>query len=335
MSAIRSEVWSRLQQSPPTGQDLTARTAVPDLTERLLCAIDAEGLRHLLVPLMPAEESLQDLQSRGLTVKTDELNVRGSEPARYIDIACHDAAGYDAFDLIGGELAGALTLRMWSPAEVVARILTKWRRFWGHLPSAMLSREEQLGLFAELWFLSMWLVPCVGPVAAVERWRGPFGARHDFEWQGCSVEVKETTSTRGAIHRVNGIDQLVLPDDGELFLFSLRLREEGGASNTLPTLVESCRQQLAEHDETSCRFESALLHLGYSPAHEEEYARVRLRMAGQGLYVVRDDFPRLTASQFSAGVPAGIERVDYEINLAGFERLRVAERPSDLSMANW
>lgn len=164
----------------------------------------------------------------------------------------------------------------------------------------------------------------------MERWRGPFGARHDFEWKGYSVEVKETTSTRGAIHRINGIDQLVPPSDGELFLFSLRLREEGGASNNLPTLVDSCRQQLAEHDDTSCRFESALVQLGYSSAHEEEYGCVRLRVAGQGVYAVRDDFPRLTASQLSSGVPAGVERVDYEINLAGFERLLVAERPHDL-----
>lgn len=329
MSAIPPQAWSRLQQSLPTGDDLTARTAAPDLTERLLCALDADGRRRLLVPLGPDEEGLQDSQSRGLTVRTDELKVRGSEPARYIDVTCHDAAGHDAFDLIGGELAESLALRMWSPAEVVTRILTKWRRFWGHLPSAMLSREKQLGLFAELWFLSTWLVPRAGPVAAVQRWRGPFGARHDFEWQGYSVEVKETTSTRGVIHRINGIDQLVPPIDGELFLFSLRLREEGGASNNLPTLVDSCRQQLAEHDDTSCRFESALVQLGYSSAHEEEYACVRLRVAGQGVYAVRDDFPRLTASQLSSGVPAGIERVDYEINLAGFERLLVAERPRD------
>src|SRR5687768_12514986 len=65
----------------------------------------------------------------------------------------------------------------------------------------------------------------------------PFGARHDFEWQGKSIEIKTTVSTRGRIHKVNGIDQLRPPEHGELLFFSLRVREEASAANTLPKLV--------------------------------------------------------------------------------------------------
>ena len=81
--------------------------------------------------------------------------------------------------------------------------------------------------------------------------------------------------------------------------------------------------------EALSRFESALVQVGYSPAHEEEYAKVKLRILDEGLYRVQENFPRLTQTSFASGVPPGIERVEYEINLAGFEHLCDAVRPEE------
>ncbi len=329
MSRIDSDIWTRLGEGRARGEFLWARWAAPDMTQRLLAAVDSNSKRHLLIRLQPGDAVLSDERSRGLEVATRDLSVPGQDIGRYLDVTCQDASGHEAFDLIGGELAERLAKERESAAECVTRVLAKWRRFWGEPPRQMLSREEQLGLFAELWFLSVWLVPRLGSDEAVKRWRGAFGARHDFEWPGRSVEVKATTSSRGAIHRIHGIEQLMPPDSGELLLFSLRLREEAGGGNSLPALVAACRQQLQVHDEASSRFETALAHAGYSQRYEEEYAAFRLRVVHEGLFVVRDDFPRITADQFNTGVPAGVEQVDYEINLSGFERFRVADSSSD------
>lgn len=330
MSRIAAEVWARLEMSRPTGESLTARLAVPERTDRLFCAIDAELQRHLLVQLQVGEQALHDTQSRGLSVETKELSIHGRESARYLDLACNDAAGHDALDLIGSELAEALSSPGHSPAESVHRVLAKWRRFWGQLPRHLLSREEQLGLFAELWFLSVWLAKKVGLGEAVHRWRGPFGARHDFEWPERSVEVKATTSTRGPIHRINGVDQLALPDSGDLLFFSLRLREEAGANHTLPDLVLLCRQHIDMDDEALAQLEAGLAQVGYSPVHEDDYAKLRLRVVEEGLFMVKGRFPRVTAATFSAGVPAGIESLEYDINLSGFTDLRIAKTVDEL-----
>ena len=69
--------------------------------------------------------------------------------------------------------------------------------------------------------------------------------------------------------------------------------------------------------------------LGYSPAHDEEYAKLRLRIVNEGLFQVRDDSPRLAVTQLVAGVPPGVERVEYEINLGGFDHLCMARRAID------
>jgi len=328
VTRVAPEVWEHLSGARPKGDNLTARIAAPEITDRLLAAIDADGVRHLLVPMRPEERDLQDTRSRGLSVLTRELGVLGKAPARHLDIECKDAPGHPAFDLIGGEIAEQLVLAREQPAEIVSRVLSKWRRFWGQLPQAMLSREELLGLFAEILFLSAWLIPAAGS-EAVSRWRGPTGTRHDFAWRGRSVEVKATTSTKGRVHRIHGLDQLLPPENGELLLFSLRLREEAGASNTLPALVTQCRLQIEADEDALTWFETMLARAGYMVMHEAEYSKLRLRIVEDALFAVRDNFPRITAGIFAEGVPAGVERVEYEINLNTFDNLRIARTPAE------
>lgn len=329
MSQIVPEVWTRLSGERLQGEALWARRAAPDLSDRLIAALDAEGKRHFLVLLMSGEDEVQDSQSRGLGVVTRELAVPGHETGRYLDVVCHDAAGHDAFDVIGGELASRLATGRENANECVVRVLAKWRRFWGQIPRQILSKDEQIGLFAELWFLSVWLFPKVGFAEAVKRWRGPFGSRHDFEWSGRSVEVKATTSTRGCVHHINGIDQLAPPFPGELLFFSLRMREEGGASNTLSSIVGSCRAQLASDPDSLGNFEKALMQARYSPAHDEEYEKTRLRIVEEALFRVSGNFPRLTVEELKAGLPSGVEGVEYRINVDGFKHLRLASKASE------
>lgn len=331
MSRIAQDVWTRLACEQIEGETLWARRAAPSVTDRVLAALDADGQRHLLVLLCTGDAELNDSQSRGIGVETRELSGQGHDAGKYLDITCKDSAGHEAFDVVGGELVARLASGRETAPECVSRVLAKWRRFWGQIPAQMLSREQQLGLFGELWFLAVWLVPKVGPADGVMRWRGPYGARHDFEWTSRSVETKVTTSTRGLIHLINGIDQLMPPEQGDLLFFSLCVREEAGASNNLPALVAACRQTISGDGEASARFEAALLTAGYAAVHEEEYAKLRIRVVTERLFAVRDDFPRLTVAQLSMGIPPGVERVQYEINLTGFEHLCVARAVGEIA----
>lgn len=329
MSAIALETWQRLVGDYVTGDTLRARRATIHAGERLLAALDAEGRRHLLVQLSLDEADFEDRQSRGLSVTTREFSLPGQSTARYLDIICQDATGHDAFDVIGGEIAGCLASTEQPTAGMVALVLAKWRRFWSLQPRAMLSREEQIGLFAEVWFLAMWLIPKMGPREAVARWRGPLGSRHDFEWRGRSVEVKATTSTRGRIHRINGLDQLMPPEAGDLLFYSLHLREEAGADKTLPSIVETCRKLLEADAAAADMFDHLLARAGYSPAHEADYQGIIWRVIEEALFRVKENFPRLTSLDFPKGLPLGIDHIEYEINLACAATQLIATKPED------
>lgn len=319
-----SDIWSLLETEKPTGDRLVARRAYPETATGLLLALDADGRAHILVPLASADQPLDDRRSRGLSVRTLELEVQGGpETRRYIDVTAVDVPGRDALDLIARDLRDRLHRGGGEPTKAVAAVIGVWRRFWAAPTELGLTREQEVGLFAELWFLRFWLIPRVGPAEAVRRWRGPFGSRHDFEWVGRSVEVKATTSSRGLVHRIHGVDQLQDPENGSLLLFSLRVREEGGAGNTIPILLDSCSEAIGPASDVLNTFEAAIAASGFSSASAPERDDLRFRVVEEHLYAVRDDFPRLTLPILGREL-RGVERIDYDINLAGFDHLRIA-----------
>lgn len=333
MNSISPEIWQKLSVSPPQRGRLCARIALPDITPKVLAAIDSDRARHLLVRLESDESNFEDNQSRGIRVLTRELDVEGHERYRYLDLICQDASGYRAFDLIASDLANDVALGKNETPKIAARVLGIWRRFWGQMPRDILSRSEQMGLFAELWLLYFWLLPECGTADSVQSWRGPLKSRHDFEWSGISIEVKATTSARGRVHHINGLDQLVPPNGGRLFLFSMHLKEEGGATNTLNSLVSACRTLLAKDPDALDVFEMRLSRSGYSAMHEQEYEKLKLRIIDELLFAVRENFPRLTAEKIMGGLPPGIEHVEYQIDLGGFDHLIVARKSTEIKHA--
>ncbi|MEM3193013.1 MAG: PD-(D/E)XK motif protein [Thermofilum sp.] len=323
--------WELLEMNRPEGDALTARIAFPEISDFLLAAIDSSGKRHFLLPLSAGEQCLRDERSRGVTVDCRDLVVKAGKAetgvSRYIDIRCEEVEGQDGFDVIGRQIASLLKLGGISKAESVRRILMRWRLFWGRPPASVLSKDAIVGLFAELRYLSKWVIPYMPLNTALSGWKGPRGGRHDFEWQNLSVEVKGTTIVHGRKHWIHGLDQLMPPEQGKLLFYSLKLREEGGAENTLPEIIRYCYELISGNIEALDTFEGNLALAGYSPAHDGEYEEVRFRIVDEALYTVTGRFPRIVPGSFDRGPVNGVDAVEYEINLDGFEDLIVSKTP--------
>ena len=337
MSLIDGNIWAALEGLEAPADGLLSRYAALDQTERLFCALDQDRRRHFLLPLLPDDGELLDESSRGLRVQTRNMNITGRSSGRFLDIECTDRTGHDAFDFIGSHIAQLLGAGENDVVAVVTRVLARWRRFWGQTQRDLLSREEVLGLFGELYFLLRYLLPQAG-ANAVTSWRGPFGARHDFERAGSTerppsaVEVKTTTSTRGHIHLINGIEQLVPPGGGQLRLFSLRVRETATGVHSLPSLIAQCSEALSPSPSSFTVFEAALAEAGYSPLQAPEYEKTHFEVEEEWLFEVHDDFPRLIPAFLTDGVPTGVEKVQYVVNLSAYAHLRVATTPEEANI---
>lgn len=312
MSHIAPEFWTALSASAQPGSDYPVRPPLAEICPRLLGSVAPTGERCFVIALIAGEEAVEDSRSRGLRVSGMEMENDEGVRGRYIVVTCLDVAGHELFDVIGLDLASAIATQ--APAIAINRLLTKWRRFWGQLTRPLLSREAQIGLLAELWFFSRWLVPAAGPVAAT-RWRAPYRSRHDFEWTGRSVEVKGTAIVSRFACKVNGIDQLEPPENGELLLFAFRVRDEAGASVTLPQIIAECRSILSADPDALAVFDTGLMQTDYLPTHEAEYSQNHWRVVDERLYRVDESFPRLRPRHFELGLPPGVSEVSYMLDV--------------------
>jgi hypothetical protein len=323
------QTWTQLPT--PSGSELSGVRA-PHLPDDIIAflAVDAGLRQHLLVhvgePLSPS----QSRTTRGLSVSTEFLRV-GNQPERlYLDLLCPQPSMLRTFAAVAADVLHTLRLSHQDPAAEVLQCLERWRWFWSFRGTG-LSPEVALGLFAELWFLDRWLGPSVENLA---RWQGPRGARHDFQWKACSVEVKATAVRGAVVHRVNGLEQLEAPETGALLLFSLHVQDDALAGNSLPSLVGRVTDALAQAPGASAQFLECLAIVGYNPAEADRYTRP-LRVLSEELFEVRDGFPRLTRPGLGASLPAGIDQVSYTLAMAACRPWRIAAAALDPIARRW
>lgn len=329
MTAFSAFGWEEVAAKTLTGDLLRVKRVASVSGVEIVAGVDSYGQRHILVKLEDEMPDPPEQRTRGLSLRVRDLAEPGADHGRYIDIQCHEAAGHAALGAIGNEIIESMASESHDPGAAVTRVVSRWRRFWGQIPQSLLSVQEQIGLFAELWFLLTWLATRLPLSQAVSRWRGPLGARHDFESPGISFEVKASMAVRGPSHRIHGLTQLEPPESGSLFLFSLQVRNEDGAANSLPGIVRQGQRLAASDLAVAERLEDLLAKAGYSASHEAEYEKLRLRIIAEGLYRVSEDFPRLVRTSFPGGVPGGVDEIDYDINLGAFGHLLVASRATE------
>lgn len=324
--------WDLLETQPPTGERLTVRTALAGRHPDVLIALDASKRRHVLVELPGNERGeVAERTSRGISVQTVELTPGGGSNKRYIEVVCLDDQGHAALDTIAFELVEALEAgASIGRVRLVQNVLEKWRRFWSGVAQGLLSKEQQLGLFGEIWFLTRWLAPAVGIEAAVKMWRGPAGARNDFESPGIAIEVKTTGRVDGA-HVIHGLDQLLEPPGGRLMLFSLLVRDEASGTENLRVLVQEARGLIADDYALHSQFDALLYAAGYDDRLAAEYGKLQLRIRATGLYRVADAFPRIVPASLVGGLPVGVSALQYELRLDAAGEWLLAGTPAAAS----
>ena len=322
--------WDLLESQPPSGSRLTVRLGVPSRSSEVFIAVDAAQRRYTLVRIPDGEPcSISERTSRGIAIQTVEMTIDDSgKVGVFVEVACLEQSGYAALDIVTLELIEALSAgASIGRVRLVQSVLTKWRRFWSGVAQSLLSREQQLGLFGELWFLSRWLLPSIGAERAVAMWRGPVGARNDFEHPGWAIEVKTSGKLDGS-HQIHGLEQLLAPAGTELLLFSLLVRDESSGVETLPQVVREVRGALGGDHVILSQFEGMLAASGFDDSHQAEYDKVKLRIRGQGLYRLDEGFPRLIPSSVPSGLPPGVSNVTYELRLDAAGQWLIGETPS-------
>jgi hypothetical protein len=190
--------------------------------------------------------------------------------------------------------------------------LERWQAFLKlHSPDG-LSEESQQGLYGELWFLCLRLIPHLGPRDAVRSWKGPAGALQDFQLPDLAVEVKTSIGKQHQKLTISSERQLDPTGVSLLLLFHLSLDARQGSGETLPGRVRLARELVAPDPLAAVEFEQVLFEAGYLDCHAPAYERVGYTVRESNFFEVRDQFPRIV----EADLKKGVGDVRYTVSVA-------------------
>lgn len=303
--------WSELEASstaPMQGDlrvfDTTLRTG----DGAVLLALDASGLRHVLIPVADTFAPAHDRRSGGVHLVTRSL-IDESGQRQFLDLACQKPHLSGVFAHLAEEALGSLCKAPANPLQACRQTLQRWRELLDREAPAILSTEALCGLFGELWHLAAVVNLNAG---GINTWQGPNGARHDFAMDGLGLEVKATLRRDEWNLRIHGLTQLDKPENTTLYLCAMRLELNGASGVAVPDII----QQILEIGVDRHELISRLSLVGYDLRDEAHYRKSRFALLDLRLHEVSGDFPRLTASSFESGVaPTGVLDIHYTIDL--------------------
>lgn len=273
-------------------------------------AIDAEGHRHLLIPIEASDRVQRDNRSAGIQIGHYALRSKDGMRRSFLDIACRKAHLHDVFCIIAAEMLAAIAETPHTPDRAAISVLARWRDLLARERNDGPSVETLMGLYGELWHLRAIVQHDPG---AVTVWHGPTGSSHDLRLGPLALEVK-TTRKSGWRVSIAGLHQLDPPDGGKLYLSVFRI-EAGGGGETIKDVVDA----LIERGADGHFLHSRLADAGLPPSQlAQAGSSTRFEVLEHRVYAVDDGFPRLTLSDFGA-LPAGIASIKYDIDLTAWE----------------
>lgn len=311
VSEVLAATWTALRQDVQAVAGVYERRVFAHSKYSIVVGVSQPaGLTLLLVIVSRrAVRSRLEIETRGFrlfveaAVESGRVRVRLEETHRGFS----DLFSQLCEDVVDAVLAAADEEQA---VEALRVRVEHWQRFMERAGEG-LSASRQLGLYGELRFLKAVIASGCSPAKAIDGWRGPLAANHDFMYGKVAVEVKSTASNVAS--RVTIANERQLDETGTemLLLCHESFDCRGQADRTLPVLVEEIAGLIG--DSLIPVFEDRLLLAGYHRSQAGLYGDTGYTSRGCSYYRVSETFPRIVPRDLKIGV----HDVQYCIELAG------------------
>lgn len=226
-------------------------------------------------------------------------------------IECVNDALENTFVVLAENISASLAATGIRPTpQDVSRELARWEELLR--AKRALSREEEIGLWGELWMILK--LPQIDD--AVSAWRGPGGESIDFVGGGIGMECK------ASMHRLEHYvsqDQVTRPlGDLEIYFQSLWLDQDSLQGESIVQLIARIDSLLTDRH----AFEEKLLATGYSRSDASRY-ELKLRILERPLLFPESAIPRVRTAD------AGVSRIRY---LAFLQEDQALDDPTALAV---
>lgn len=276
---------------------------------------DEAGCGNVLIPVGPNSPQFQRWSRRGVDARLQPMEYRRSR-RYFIRVRCTVRGADGAFASMASDLVRELAVPGRPVGDVVRATLDRHASIFERAHDG-LSREELIGLVGELLTLESLAAHRVG---AIRNWTGPRRGHQDFVFGQDSIEVKARLAGSTDLVRIHGAAQLSSPADVRLWLVTWELVSGGASAVSAADLI----QRLLTLGVDRTILEELLSEMGTGP-HDERLRSEGFTPRAPQVFAVTSDFPRITPHHpIEGGIPAGVERLEYDLRLGALDRWRVA-----------
>lgn len=280
-------------------------------------SVTSEGWRGLVLPLCAGEVVSVPKAFRGGSAGALRAEVAqfsyGPDATDALHIWCRDPKCKDAFTSFSVFLLDRVRDER-ALGVLLTQAYAEFERLLGRADAV-----DRLGLTGLVGELLVLLEGVRTNPRMVMFWAGPRGERHDFRSGSTAIEVKSSLRSELAAHRVriSDWDQLEVPENGRLYLHSIRFEQVAGGDWSVPRLLRAIRfclngEGLAALEDLLAKYDSSLIR-----------SSLEFSVKERSTYHVTDGFPKLVASMLSAGRPLGVSGVSYTLDLDHAEFFKV------------
>jgi len=199
--------------------------------------------------------------------------------------------------------------------------LEKWKSLFDKASAEGLGKEEQRGLYGELYFLRKWLTNSNDFQKCIQSWLGPEKAIRDFEQNGWALEVKTTYGNNHQKIHINSERQLDTENLTTLILLHLSLEVQQQNGESLNRIADEIILLLNVDISSQMKFKTKLLQAGYFNIHRAVYENAGYQIRNEIYYLVNEGFPRIEEK----GIPKGVGDVKYSIILSEYTDYIITE----------
>ncbi|QZT37915.1 PD-(D/E)XK motif protein [Halosquirtibacter xylanolyticus] len=192
--------------------------------------------------------------------------------------------------------------------ECFKQRLEYWGKFFSKVYQKKLSREEEQGLYSEIYILRRLLEKETDHCKVLKSWRGPLGELHDFKYKDRRIEVKSSKLNEKVI-TISNEDQLDYTKFEYLKLCVVYVHENSEGDNTLSRAIEEIDKFLGANWETKDLFYQKLNEIGVFDA--SIYDTKSFEVDKLQVYTINNKFPRITREMLNPLVKG----VKYKVSL--------------------
>lgn len=196
--------------------------------------------------------------------------------------------------------------------------ISSWKRMFSNR-TKLLSEQETMGLFGELYFLSNYIFKKFGLEEGLKAWSGPLGLSKDFAKGLDWWEVKTSKATAVSVS-IHSHEQLLSQNPGYLVIIKVEPMSEAfqnGIAN-INDLFDSIRLKVKDYPELLEIFFDRIRKARYWP--DERYGQFRYQVVDISFYLVDSDFPRLPSPTFYG---TAVSKISYDLIINSLSKYKV------------